>query len=83
MQVAAGHDGIVGKGGACRLIRRLDESVDSACHEGLSIGRTDIELEVLLVELGIYVEVGNRGNLGGFKSYQIRFEADKSDETRL
>ena len=51
VQVAAGHDGMVGKGGACLLIRRRDESFDSACHDGRSIGRTDIELEVLLVEL--------------------------------
>lgn len=82
VQVAAGHDGMVGKGGACRLIRRRDENCDSACHDGRSIGRIDIELEVLLVELERVVGVGNVGNPEGFKSYQIRFETGKSDVTR-
>jgi hypothetical protein len=46
VQVAAGHDGMVGKGGACRLIGRRNESLERACHDGRSIGLTDIELEI-------------------------------------
>jgi hypothetical protein len=64
VQVAAGHEGMVGNGGACRLIRRFEENFDSARHDGRSIGRTDIELEVLLVELlkWKWVMMGNPGD---------------------
>lgn len=62
LQVAAGHEGMVGKGGACRLIGRLDESFDRACHGDRSIGRADIGSEVLFVELERDVGVGYVGN---------------------
>jgi hypothetical protein len=64
VQVAAGHEGMVGNGGACRLIRRFDESFDRARHDGRSNGRTDIELEVLVVELLKWelVMMGNPGD---------------------